>query len=209
MNGFGKGRRREVPGAALVEKLVPGAAPGGGVLLAGTGAGADEEQGLSKAALKNKKKREAAKKAKAEASASGSGAEGDREGRISPRAPNGPRSKSRTAPNGRGRSNSRSRGDGLSKDVPTGPPRKQERLHDKLEGELEKLDNVHSGQDDSAGQDDKKVRGLLKKFRAIQDLKQRYEKGETLEDTQVKKIKTEESVKKELLALGVDMFDKV
>lgn len=65
-NGFGRGRGgRTVPGAALV----PGAAPGGGVSLAGTGTGADEEQGLSKAALKNKKKREAAKKAKEEAAA--------------------------------------------------------------------------------------------------------------------------------------------
>src|ERR1700753_4293213 len=61
MNGFGKHRRRDVPGAEGVEPLPPGAAPGGGVSLAGTGEGGDEL--LSKAALKNKKKREA-KKAK-------------------------------------------------------------------------------------------------------------------------------------------------
>src|SRR2546423_11917355 len=59
LNGFGKPRRREVPGA---EPPVPGAAPGGGVSLAGVSIVGDDE-GLSKAALKNKKKREA-KKAK-------------------------------------------------------------------------------------------------------------------------------------------------
>lgn len=58
-NGFGKGRRREVPGAATAD--VPGAAPGGGVSLAGA---LDGDAQLSKSALKNKKKREAAKRAK-------------------------------------------------------------------------------------------------------------------------------------------------
>ncbi|KAK6544194.1 hypothetical protein TWF694_000900 [Orbilia ellipsospora] len=59
-NGF-KPRKREIPGATPAS--VPGAAPGGGVSLEGTGVG-DKEGGLSKSALKNKKKREAAKKAK-------------------------------------------------------------------------------------------------------------------------------------------------
>ncbi|KAH0548650.1 hypothetical protein GP486_007806 [Trichoglossum hirsutum] len=61
INGFGKSRRREVPGAEPAsEKLPPGAVPGGGVSLTIV---ADGDEGLSKAALKNKKKREA-KKAK-------------------------------------------------------------------------------------------------------------------------------------------------
>lgn len=72
-NGFGRGaagRRNFVPGAEPVEPtLPPGAAPGGGVSLSGTGEGADEN--LSKAALKNKKKREAKKAKDAEAAQQG------------------------------------------------------------------------------------------------------------------------------------------
>lgn len=190
MNGFGaKNRRREVPGAAPAERLVPGAAPGGGVSLAGTGAGADEEQSLSRSALKNKKKREAAKKAKAEGAANGS--DGDRDGgRDNLKVPaNGPRSRSRNGQgaNGRGRSKSRPR-DGPPKDAPTGPKKMQEKAP---------ADDSSAG-----GPDDKKVRGLLKKLRAIEELKQRLAKGEKLEDTQVKKIKTEDGVRKELQALG-------
>ena len=49
---------------------------------------------------------------------------------------------------------------------------------------------------------DKKVRSLLKKIRAIDDLKMRQAGGEKLEDTQVKKITTEESIRKELSGLG-------
>jgi len=193
INGFGKGRRREVPGATLAETLVPGAAPGGGVSLAGTGAGADEEQGLSKAALKNKKKREAAKKAKAEGGGGvGSGAEGDRDSRGSLKIPPpGPRSRSRNGQNGRGRSKSRPRAD-PPKDAPTGP-RKMQQPHPPA---------PQSASEDGIGQDDKKVRGLLKKLRAIEELKQRLTKGEKLEDTQLKKISTEDGVRKELSALG-------
>ncbi|EWC45513.1 hypothetical protein DRE_05371 [Drechslerella stenobrocha 248] len=63
LNGFGKPRKRDVPGATAA--VASGAAPGGGVSLEGTGVGGDKgEGGLSKSALKNKKKREAAKKAK-------------------------------------------------------------------------------------------------------------------------------------------------
>jgi translation initiation factor 2A len=51
---------------------------------------------------------------------------------------------------------------------------------------------------------EKKVRGLLKKIRAIDDLKMRLAGGEKLEDTQMKKIYTEDSVRKELDALGYD-----
>ncbi|KAF3906364.1 hypothetical protein ABW20_dc0104297 [Dactylellina cionopaga] len=76
-NGFGKPRKREVPGAT---PATSGAAPGGGVSLEGSGVGKDGE-GLSKSALKNKKKREAAKKAKeaqaAEAATNGEVAQSD------------------------------------------------------------------------------------------------------------------------------------
>ncbi|KAJ5114644.1 hypothetical protein NUU61_000403 [Penicillium alfredii] len=49
---------------------------------------------------------------------------------------------------------------------------------------------------------DKKIRGLLKKIRAIDELKMRLAGGEKLEDTQMKKIQTEDSVRKELEAVG-------
>jgi translation initiation factor 2A len=49
---------------------------------------------------------------------------------------------------------------------------------------------------------DKKVRGLLKKIRAIEDLKMRFAGGEKLEDTQMRKISSEDSVRKELSGLG-------
>ena len=71
INGFGKPRSRVVPGSETVEDksaLPPGAAPGGGVSLTGTGEGADGEP-LSKAAKKNAKKREAKKAAAAAAAA--------------------------------------------------------------------------------------------------------------------------------------------
>lgn len=50
--------------------------------------------------------------------------------------------------------------------------------------------------------DEKKLRSLLKKLRAIQDLKARQVKGDKLEDTQVKKIHTEDAVRLELSSLG-------
>ena len=52
------------------------------------------------------------------------------------------------------------------------------------------------------GPQDKKIRSLLKKIRAIDDLKMRQAGGEKLEDTQVKKIGTEDSIRKDLAQLG-------
>ena len=51
------------------------------------------------------------------------------------------------------------------------------------------------------GAQDRKVRSLLKKIRAIEDLKMRQSNGEKLEDTQVKKIGTEGTIRKELTDL--------
>jgi translation initiation factor 2A len=42
----------------------------------------------------------------------------------------------------------------------------------------------------------------LKKIRAIEDLKMKQAEGVKLEDTQVKKIATEESIRRELESLG-------
>lgn len=172
LNGFGKGRRREVPGAA---GLVSGAAPGGGVSLVGTGIGADEDSGLSKAALKNKKKREAAKKAKTDGT-SGDNTDGGREGRSASEGLKVPKA------NGRGRSKS-----------PAGSKAAPKKAPAPVVAPVEE-----------EPQDDKKVRGLLKKLRAIDELKMRLANGEKLEDTQLKKIKTEDGVRKELEALGAN-----
>jgi len=92
-NGFG--RRRQVPGA----EPVPGAAPGGGVSLAGA-----DEANLSKTALKNKKKREAAKKAKAEQAEGGQG-QGDQA--QQPREPREPRERRNGNSNGNGGNSNR------------------------------------------------------------------------------------------------------
>ena len=49
---------------------------------------------------------------------------------------------------------------------------------------------------------EKKVRSLLKKLRAIEDLKMRQAAGEKLEATQVQKILTEDVVRRELEGSG-------
>ncbi|KAK6457856.1 eukaryotic translation initiation factor eIF2A-domain-containing protein [Scheffersomyces xylosifermentans] len=53
-----------------------------------------------------------------------------------------------------------------------------------------------------ASLEEKKIRSLLKKLRAIETLKMKQASGEPLEDTQVSKIKKEEDIRKELYALG-------
>lgn len=53
-----------------------------------------------------------------------------------------------------------------------------------------------------ASLEEKKIRSLLKKLRAIEGLKMKQAGGETLEDTQVSKIKKEDEIRNELLALG-------
>ena len=50
--------------------------------------------------------------------------------------------------------------------------------------------------------EEKKLRGLHKKLRAIEELKQRLAVGEKLEETQLKKIATEGQVKRELELMG-------
>jgi translation initiation factor 2A len=259
INGFGKARPRVVPGAEPVEEkkpLPPGAAPGGGVSLTGTGEGADGEP-MSKAAKKNAKKREAKKAAAAAAK------EQHGEGHANSLAPeqrNGGRGKSPSrSPDGRGHQRSRSRNfvpaPGL--EPPTGPKKERSRsnsrrqrgdtnssMHErnhqtngmprgfgqnppqqkaprnnaptsinttiplpppppipadnKIPPELEVTSPITPGGDPR----DKKIRGLLKKIRAIEDLKMRFAGGEKLEDTQMRKISSEDSVRKELQGLG-------
>ncbi|KAJ5930696.1 hypothetical protein N7466_006189 [Penicillium verhagenii] len=173
MNGFGKPRRREVPGAdATEEYLPPGAAPGGGVPLP---AGGDEK--LSKSAAKNKKKREAAKKARED---------GVPDNQPPPNAPTGPSpDRNRTRKNGPA-----ANGNGAAKQAAAAPPAAPAPAP------------IPEPEDLNPSAQDKKVRGLLKKIRAIDELKMRLAGGEKLEDTQMKKIQTEDVVRKELEAVG-------
>ncbi|KAG4300757.1 hypothetical protein PCANB_002801 [Pneumocystis canis] len=50
--------------------------------------------------------------------------------------------------------------------------------------------------------ENKRIRLLLKKLRAIEELKIQQKKGDKLEDTQIKKIATEDQIRSKLLALG-------
>ncbi|KAF1928980.1 translation initiation factor eIF-2A [Didymella exigua CBS 183.55] len=208
-NGFGRGGRRQVPGAEPVQNLPPGAAPGGGVSLSGTG----EDQELSKAAQKNKKKREAKKAREAADKAAG----------LSADAPTGPAARSpesrdgrqrSLSKNGNGRSSSQQRPFGNSPDRRAqGQPRQngsqqQQRSQDARNSPSVQTSNVPApdltvtSPGEGGGLQDKKIRGLLKKVRAIDELKMRQAGGEKLEDTQIKKIGTEESIRKELSGLG-------
>lgn len=175
-NGFGKSRRREIPGAEPAEEyLPPGAAPGGGVALP---TGADGEK-LSKSAQKNKKKREAAKKARDE----------ETEAPVSaPAAPSSDRNRTRggknVAPNGNANgANAKPAPAPAAAPAPAPAP-------------------VPAAPPIDQSAQDKKIRGLLKKIRAIDELKMRLAGGEKLEDTQMKKIQTEDAVRKELDGVG-------
>ncbi|KAI9891623.1 MAG: hypothetical protein M1814_002557 [Vezdaea aestivalis] len=203
INGFGK--RREVPGAETVDpSLPPGAAPGGGVSLTLTGEAGDEP--LSKAALKNKKKREAKRARDAE------------KGLTVPDGAAG----TGVAPNGHGgdrprpRSRTRSRSNTTSNINPDPGPRAAPRKRSQQRGSPAKttpqpqtvpapevVEPAAPASPPAGGSpQEKKLRGLHKKLRAIEDLKMRHAGGEKLEDTQLKKIMTEDSVRKDLEALG-------
>jgi len=220
-NGFGKPRRREVPGAEAAE-LPPGAAPGGGVSLTGAQDGDGE---LSKAALKNKKKREAKKAREAADKAAGLGTEGANppnganggrspERRQRSRSKSGYEQQSRSASQHRNFGNSpnrearEARQEGNHRQNPRqqragqqAQPQPQAPPPIQTENQGPPPDLTVTSPGDGNPQD-KKIRGLLKKMRAIDELKMRQASGEKLEDTQVKKISTETQIKKELQGLG-------
>ncbi|KAI4608663.1 hypothetical protein J4E90_000408 [Alternaria incomplexa] len=215
-NGFGKPRRREVPGAEAAETLPPGAAPGGGVSLTGAQDGDGE---LSKAALKNKKKREAKKAREAADKAAGLGADGANAPNGAGRSPERrQRSRSKSGYEQQGRSasqhrnfgnspNRQARPDGNQRQNPAqqrqqAPAQAQAPPPIQTESQGPPPDLTVTSPGDGGNPQDKKIRGLLKKMRAIDELKMRQAGGEKLEDTQVKKISTEKQIKKELDALG-------
>lgn len=197
-NGFGR-PRRQVPGAEAVEPTVPGATPA----VPGAAA-ADTDENLSKAALKNKKKREAKKAKEAEAKASGLATPETQASQTPNR-----------SPERRNRSRSKA---GEQAKTPRGPapahPPGLPRPNGSASAQLNNLSisspapaavveapEVSVTSPAGGSPHAKKLRGLQKKIRAIEDLEMRMAGGEKLEDTQIKKIGTKNSVQAELDAL--------
>ena len=215
-NGFGSSsRRRAVPGAETVDpRLPPGAAPGGGVSLA-----QDGDENLSKASLKNKKKREAKKAKDAEAKAGGLAPAENGNGNTtaapptrSPDRRDRPRSQSKAGyesprPQSRRREGSHPRGPPPPLNTASSPAPKQRPAAAAAPPASkptapEPAPELTVTSPGAGSPEEKKIRSLLKKLRAIDDLRMRQAGGEKLEGTQVLKIGTEEGVRKELNALG-------
>ncbi|RFU35473.1 hypothetical protein B7463_g911, partial [Scytalidium lignicola] len=207
-NGFGR-PRRQVPGAEVVDNLPPGAAPSIAV------AGVDGEETLSKAALKNKKKREAKKAKEAEAKAAanqnlapdGSGSGNNNEYRSDRR--DRQRSRSKSNASSRAPSQQRYRSNtnqgrppyqqNGNQHPPTGP--KNNAPANQAPNKTLAVPELSVTSPTGGSPNAKKLRGLQKKIRAIEDLEMRLAGGEKLEDTQMKKIGTKAAVQKELEAL--------
>ncbi|KAI4155190.1 MAG: hypothetical protein LQ341_000223 [Variospora aurantia] len=206
VNGFGKPRKREVPGTEPVSDN------GNGTTI---GNSADGDDQLSKAALKNKKKREAKKAKDAAEKATGlaptadnappavtpspgrSPERRDREGHernrsrgfVEPR----PQSK-------QGQRNLRRSREQQSSKLPPGP--KTNGMSSAPAASEPAPDLTVTSPGSGGSPQDKKVRALLKKLRAIDDLKMRRAGGEKLEGTQIRKMDTEDEVRQELDSLG-------
>lgn len=206
---FGKPRVRVVPGAEPVDQK-PTVASGEPTTPEING------EPMSKSAKKNAKKREAKKAAAAgEDSLTNNAPNGranskspnrQRSSRVDgtvatlgPDVPTGPRS-------GRSRSASRRQPPAAPNGHAIRPSKQKSVLIDTTAPPSIQAPTVQVTNPDtpeaSNDPNEKKIRGLLKKIRAIDDLKMRHAGGEKLEDTQVKKISSEDAVRKELLALG-------
>ncbi|KAK5081630.1 hypothetical protein LTR05_007763 [Lithohypha guttulata] len=232
VNGFGKPRSRVVPGAEPTEKLPPGAASAGTSQPSATEAtdGQTLSKSAKKNAKKREAKKAAGDGTNQPGSgtltpevANGQARNPNQQHQrsrskgaqqnvpsLGEDIPTGPR-------NGRSRSSSRrntqSQPNGLThrpvnhnqkpKQVTAPAPVDTTLSPPAAPADAPAID-VTSPTTPGAGGDskEKKIRGLLKKMRAIDDLKMRHAGGEKLEDTQVKKIGTEDGVRKELLALG-------
>lgn len=202
VNGFGKPRKRVIPGAEVA------AEDGGGFPAVGN---ADGDENLSKAAVKNKKKREA-KKAKevadksarltleedattlaVKSSSTSSTRSPERKDRKTHERS---RSKGTLEVQPRSRQGQNDQRPSTARNAPSPAiGNAKQRVQDTLDVTVVSPDNTGSPQD-------KKIRALLKKLRAIDDLKMRRAGGEKLEGTQIKKMDTEDGVRRELEALG-------
>lgn len=216
---FGKPRKREVPGAETAP-----ATEDGTIVAAALGEG---DEALSKAAAKNKKKREAKKAKDAESKATGLAPTA--EGNAGTMIPSPNRSPERRYPL-RSVERNRARGGGAEPHQP-GQARSQERgFVNALPTNNQRTPSkpppqprvaMTNGTPQESGPQhsepplidvtspgnggtpqDKKIRALLKKLRAIDDLKMRRAGGEKLEGTQIKKMATEDEVRRELEGLG-------
>ncbi|KAI0545928.1 translation initiation factor eIF-2A [Xylaria curta] len=204
-NGFGR-PRRQVPGADLLEsgaRSVPGAAPA-------QVPGAAGDDGLSKTALKNKKKRNNKKSKEAEGPNGTNGVNGAG-GLAPPTYEHGPNSGNEgRSPERRGNQQnhqrhhrSRSRHNAQGGNNP-GRNRSNTQQNGYPSGSAPQVNTSQSPAADSLlspgnqNPASKKLRGLQKKIRAIEDLEMRLANGEKLEDTQMKKIATKATVLKEL-----------
>ncbi|KAL8836755.1 MAG: hypothetical protein Q9170_002784 [Blastenia crenularia] len=206
VNGFGKPRKRDVPGAELAPE-------DGNGTTAGTAAEGDDQ--LSKAALKNKKKREAKKAKDAAEKAAGLAPTPDNAVRaVTPSLSRSPerrdrkgheRNRSRVYVDSRPQSKPGQRDTRRSRDQQGNkpPPTSKTNGIPPIQVESEPPPDLTVTSPGGAGTpQDKKTRALLKKLRAIDDLKMRRAGGEKLEGTQIKKMDTEDEVRKELESLG-------
>ena len=223
-NGFGSRPRRQVPGAETVDSLPPGGAPANAV----PGAATEGDEGLSKAALKNKKKREAKKAKDAEIKAAGglipsfdapnAGNENrspERRNRRDHQRTNSADQRDRRNPSQQRRERSHTNQGrfiggppGLNgPNVPSGmstPNTKNLSIHTPQAAKTTPAPpppELSITSPTGGSPNAKKLRGLQKKIRAIEDLEMRLAGGEKLEDTQMKKIATKSSVQGELDAL--------
>ena len=179
----GKPRKKEVPGVEAVEKENDGTVPPGFDPTASK---------LSSSASKNKKKREARKFKDAVA-----------DGQLPPPPSNAThqspdrRAKKAVGKNGNGAATNGAALEEEKKTPSSAPtPTTPAAAADARGGD------TSNNNDNNGGVQDKKIRGLLKKMRAIDELKMRLAGGEKLEDTQMKKILSEDSVRKDLEAAG-------
>ncbi|KAI1159205.1 eukaryotic translation initiation factor eIF2A-domain-containing protein [Nemania serpens] len=205
LNGFGR-QRRQVPGADLLEsgtRSVPGGNPT-------QVPGAPGDEGLSKTALKNKKKRNNKKTKEVEDQNSANslapptqeyGPSSGNEGRSPERRGNHQQNHQRHH-----RSRSRQNAHGSNN-----PGRNRSSTHQngQAPGAVPQLNTSQPAADSllspgSQNPASKKLRGLQKKIRAIEDLEMRLAGGEKLEDTQMKKIATKVTVLKELENIDKD-----
>lgn len=209
VNGFGKPRRRDVPGAEAV--------PDEGTSKT---AAADGDEALSKAAMKNKKKREAKKAKEAADKVAALTLSVDGGSSVIPPNPsrsperrdrrNHERNGSRTGSELRPRSQNRPRGQSRARDGPVAPPSggvvsDGAPIITAAAAAAALVPSTPDFTVTSPGggtPQEKKIRALTKKLRAIDDLRMRRAGGETLEGTQIKKMETEESVRRELEGLG-------
>lgn len=202
LNEYGKPRKRVVPGAEAILDNSDGLSKGTNI---------EVEEPLSKSALKNKKKREAkkAKEAADKMSNSTPEANGTLLETVLPSKSQESRerkahevNRSMGVTNGRPRShqrhdvhhNDRNQSNSNKDSAPTAQAIQQS--NDTPQPPINSASNL------AGSPHDKKVRALLKKLRAIDDLKMRRAGGEKLEGTQIKKMDTEDEVRKELQSLG-------